>query len=310
MEIFAVSSKFPLRCHLSTEEYDGSKPNPSIPAMLFYDCNNGRERLYLIDEMLMSGWYQKNRSRMSMELIRSTYKVSDALFSAEKPAQRLLTPKGLINLEGLHGGTRRLMQTQASYSSSCPLCNKSRQMHQSLFINRQLKFGRIELSKWEIVQMKIEEAADFVFPFVESGRVLFDIVNQQGARKLYAIRASLHHLDHYVNLFSVHIQALLVLSLAIKGGFVALEKMNMKSIVKAHERLNLQVNQALAYGSILFIWKGVILIFDQDPGVTLIQFFSLTFAYLFNYTGVVKFMLLVYGVNLVVQAIQLQRELL
>lgn len=217
MTVFQISHTKPLECPISQEKYAGGNPNPELTAMAFSDCNFGLERLELMDRILSSEWYASRQGRFEIREIKAEFGVTDALFNAALGSEKLLSSDGLFNVDGLHGGARRTIQKQVSYSANCPMCHKRiRGLYQSRYLNRQLKFGRVDLSRWEIVQMKIEEVADFAAPLVEALRALKQFVSREGRNRLSSLSKFLHSIDFYVDKFEKKLQTILVLSLGIK----------------------------------------------------------------------------------------------
>lgn len=308
MTVFGLSRESPLHCYISQEKYDGEKINSEIPAMLFFDCNNGKERLELIDKMLEGGWYQRNQERITMEGVRKIFGMSEALFEAKEPSKQLLTKEGKINVLGFHGAVRRQMQMQRTYSTDCPICKEFRTVHQSRYINRQLKFGRIKLSKWEIVQLKIEEIADFISHIIDGTIALKEAINAKGVKRLGAVRTLLHRVDHYLQRFSEIVQQIMVLSLAIKGAFWILKDSKNQRVIQFQERVTKQINTTLLVGSVAYIWKGVIMVVDQDPATTLLLGGLLFISYVFGLSGIIKGILTIYAVALIREGLFLQRE--
>ncbi|WP_316358199.1 hypothetical protein [Candidatus Neptunichlamydia sp. REUL1] len=305
MTIFQISPSTPLQCPFSLEKYTGGNPNPELTAMAFSDCNFGLERLELMDRILSSEWYVFHQGRFKMGEIKVEFGVTNALFNAALGSEKLLSSDGLFNLDGLHGGERRTIQKHVSYSNNCPMChNRVRGLYQSRYLNRQLKFGRIDLSRWEIVQMKLEEVADFAAPLVEAFRELKQFVSREGRNRLSSLSKFLHSVDFYVNKFEKKLQTSLVLSLGIKVMCLGYEKIGIKMFKKMHQRINSQVNVLLIFGSMLFVWKGLLYVVDQDPAETVIIGTVIFLIYLLGFEGLVKLVgVLTFG-NLMNQAME------
>ena len=310
MTVFQISHSKPLQCPISQEEYTGGNPNPELPAMAFTGCNFGLERLELMDRVLSSEWYASRQGRLKMGEIKVEFGVTDALFNAALDSEQLLSSDGLFNLDGLHGGARRTIQKQYSYSNNCSMCHKRiRGLYQSRYLNRQLKFGRIDLSKWEIVHMNLEAIADFAAPLVEALGALKQFVSREGRNRLSSLSSFLHSIDFYVDKFQKKLQTILVLSLGIKVMCLGYEKIGIKMFKKMHERINSQVNALLIFGSMLFVWKGLLHVVDQDPAETAIIGTVIFLIYLLGFEGLVKLVgVLAFG-NLVNQAMVAREDL-
>ncbi|MCB1110110.1 MAG: hypothetical protein KDK64_03950 [Chlamydiia bacterium] len=309
MGVFNISRDLPLFCHLTQESYCGEQPNPVIPAMVFFDCNFAKERLALMDQIVLSGWYQEHLGRMTLETVRERFGMSDQLFREVQSSKCLLSSDGKLNIEGLHGGERRSMSMRRTYSQDCPVCRGRGQLVHSVALNRMLKFGRVEVTKWEIVEMKLQEVADFAAPLVEAGEALWGAFLKKGEQRIGEVRRCLHAMDHYVEKFEENVQVILLLSLILKGTCMAYEKLGLKFLKGLHERITTQVNTFLVIGSILFVWKGVIRTFDREPGELLLVGTLLFFIYLLGLSGTVKLLVGAYCVHLVMQLFETRNEL-
>ena len=310
MTVFRISHSNPLQCPVSQEEYAGGHPNPELTAMFFSGCNFGLERLELMDRVLSSEWYASHQGRLKMGEIKLEFGVTDALFNAALAAEQLLSSDGLFNVDGLHGGARRTIQKQYSYSDNCPMCHeKIRGLYQSRYLNRQLKFGKIDLSKWEIVQMNLEEVSDFAAPLVEAFLALKQVVSREGRNRLSSLSSFLHSIDFYVDKFQKKLQTILVLSLGIKVMCLGYEKVGIKKFKKMHERINSQVNALLIFGSMLFVWKGLLYVVDQDPAETAIIGTVIFLIYLLGFNGLFKVVGVLAAGNLFNQAMVAREEL-
>ncbi len=284
--VFQISSSSVLKCPISLEEHIGAGPTPNLAAMVFFGCNFGLERLELMDRVLSSDWYVSHQGRFKLVEIQSEFGVSDALFNAVLESEKLLSSDGLFNVNGLHGGRRRDIQKQYSYSEECLICHKKiRGLYQSRYLNRQLKFGRIDLNKWEIVQMKVEEVADFIAPFIEALVTLKQFVSWEGRNRLSSLSSLLHSIDFYVDKFQKKLQTILVLSLGIKVMCLGYEKIETKMFKKMHERISSQVDALLFFGSMMFVWKGLLHVVDQDPAETAIIGMVIFLIYLLGFNG-------------------------
>jgi hypothetical protein len=292
MGVFSISSENPLRCALSLEEYHGGDPNPKLSAITFLNCNFAKERLTLMDE------------------IKENFTISDELFNATDTSKRLLTSDGLFNLSGLHGGVRRGLQKEISYLTECFLCKKPVYATiESKYLNRQLKYGRIDLSKWEIVKMKIEEIADFSSPLVDALSAMKDFIVSKGNARKATLSAFLHSIDFYLEAFKKTVQTILTFSLGIKLLCIGARESGFTFLEKMHRRVNIQLNVLLVLGALLFAWKGALYVIDQDIEEMIILGAVIFMIYLFGIKGTVKMIGSIIGIYFISQVIQTQREI-
>ncbi len=254
MIVFQISRNNPLQCPISQEQYAGEHLNSELTAMAFFGCNFGLERLELMNRVLSSEWFTSHQGQFKMREIKAEFGVTNALFNAALGSEKLLSSDGLFNVDGLHGGARRAIQKGVSYSNNCPMCRKRiRGLYQSRHLNRQLKFGRVDLSRLEIIQMKIEEIADFAAPLVEALGALKQFVSREGRNRLSSLSNFLHSIDFYVDKFEKKLQIILVLSLGIKVMCLGYEKIGIKMFKEMHKRTNSQVNALLIFVFMLFV---------------------------------------------------------
>ena len=310
MGVFSVSSTNPLICPLSKEEYHGGDPNPKLSAMTFFNCNFAKERLTLMDEVLSSKWYQSQEDRFSIQEIKENFTISDELFNATDTSKRLLASDGLFNLSGLHGAVRRELQKEISYRTKCFFCKKPVYATiESKYLNRQLKYGRIDLSNWEIVKMKIEEIADFSSPLVDALSAMKDFILSKGNARKATLNAFLHSIDFYLEAFKKPVQTVLTFSLGIKLICIGVRESGFTFLEKMHSRVNIQLNVLLALGALLFAWKGTLYVIDQDIEEMIILGAVIFMIYLFGIVGTMKMVGSIVGIYFISQVIQTQREI-
>ena len=310
MGIFGITQQTPLHCTFSQETYDGGNLNPSLKAMTFFNCNNAQERLRLMDEILISDWYQARQGTLTLSEIKEEFYISPGLENAQLESEKLLTSGGLFNVQGLHGGSRRAVHKSISYNNDCPMCHEGIvRLSESTFLNAQLKFGRIDLTRWEFFQLKFEGIADFAYPLVESFDILKNAILRPGQRHLSNLSSFLHAIDFYIDKFRKQIETILVLSLGMKAMCLGYEKLGVKAFKNMHERLSSQVNSLLILGSVLFVWKGCLTVVDKDLGETLFIGILLFFIYLIGFKGLVKIVAGMCVIGFVDQAMRARSEL-